>query len=349
MFKWYAASYECIVRLTDVPSWQHFGKVSPYHKADTNDHLEELGHASDGRVPDRYDYPTGPFAKAAREEKTPKILWALLPYFRQSMWFRRGWTLQELMAPEMVVFCNSAWEVIGHVCKSNNCTRNLYAYGIHLTGIVSEITGIPELYLDGEEPIQGASIAQRMSWASMRTTTRLEDEAYSLLGIFNVNMPMVYGEGRNAFRRLQLEIIAKSTDESIFAWTIGEGFVPILASSPAEFSGSGQVVRSRQSTQDPYAITNNGLQLRAELYLPAITPADHEYDSQYSNRFRLLQLACRDGQGRRIVIKLAKGEDRYFRFIDSYESGTRVTAPLGRLLGEKTIYVDTGVEDTMVL
>lgn len=120
----------------------------------------------------------------------------------------------------------------------------------------------------------------------MRTTTRLEDEAYSLFGKFNVNLPMVYGECRKAFRGLQLEIIAKSTDRTIFAWTIGEGFVPMFASSPADFSGPRHIVRSRQSRQNPYAITNNGLQLHAKLYLPAIIPQDHEYDSHYSDRFR---------------------------------------------------------------
>ena len=67
--------------------------------------------------------------------------------------------------------------------------------------------------------INSASVAQKMSWASRRTTTRLEDVAYSLMGIFDVNMPLLYGEGQKAFMRLQHEIVRVSDDESIFAWT----------------------------------------------------------------------------------------------------------------------------------
>ena len=67
--------------------------------------------------------------------------------------------------------------------------------------------------------INSASVAQKMSWASKRTTTRLEDMAYSLMGIFDVNMPLLYGEGQKAFIRLQHEIVRVSDDESIFAWT----------------------------------------------------------------------------------------------------------------------------------
>ncbi|KAI5992016.1 hypothetical protein F5J12DRAFT_461928 [Pisolithus orientalis] len=57
-----------------------------------------------------------------------------------------------------------------------------------------------------------------MSWAADRKTTRVEDRAYSLMGLFGVNMPMLYGEGEKAFQRLQLEIIRTSSNHSIFAW-----------------------------------------------------------------------------------------------------------------------------------
>ena len=61
-------------------------------------------------------------------------------------------------------------------------------------------------------------VAQIMSWATDRKTTRVEDQAYSLLGLLDVHMPMLYGEGKKAFQRLQLEIIRKSNDQSILAW-----------------------------------------------------------------------------------------------------------------------------------
>ncbi|KAH9213242.1 heterokaryon incompatibility protein-domain-containing protein, partial [Leptodontidium sp. 2 PMI_412] len=119
--------------------------------------------------------------------------------FRKSKWWTRGWTLQELLAPRKVVFYDCGWGEIG--------TRG------YLQGLVHSITGIRDL-----DNFMQASIARKMSWASKRKTKRVEDQAYCLLGIFNVNMPPLYGEGQKAFERLQLEILKTSDDESIFAW-----------------------------------------------------------------------------------------------------------------------------------
>ncbi|KAF2665546.1 hypothetical protein BT63DRAFT_363851, partial [Microthyrium microscopicum] len=125
--------------------------------------------------------------------------------FEDSRWFKRCWTLQELIAPEEVIFFDNEWQRVG--------SRN------GLCGIISKATQIDIQILNTpRQRLSYFSIAKRMSWASHRKATRLEDEAYSLLGIFGVNMPMLYGEGRKAFRRLQEEIIRYSTDLSIFAW-----------------------------------------------------------------------------------------------------------------------------------
>jgi len=61
-----------------------------------------------------------------------------------------------------------------------------------------------------------------MYWASKRETTRKEDEAYCLLGLFGVNMPLLYGEGSKAFFRLQQEIIKTADDQSILAWYVSD-------------------------------------------------------------------------------------------------------------------------------
>ena len=78
-----------------------------------------------------------------------------------------------------------------------------------------------------------------MSWAACRTTTQVEDRAYSLMGLFDVNMPMLYGEGKKAFHRLQLEIICTSNDQSIFAWEYmmaeDDRIGSILADDPSNF------------------------------------------------------------------------------------------------------------------
>jgi hypothetical protein len=125
----------------------------------------------------------------------------------------RGWTLQELIAPTVLVFLNREWQKIG--------TKS--ALASEITGV----TGIPIHILRGGD-VHSASIAQRMSWASKRKTTRTEDLAYCLMGIFDVNMPMLYGEDVKAFARLQEEIMKTSDDHTIFAWRIDYSKEPLL-------------------------------------------------------------------------------------------------------------------------
>ena len=150
---------------------------------------------------------------------------------RESRWFTRGWTLQELLAPEFVTFYDRDWIDVG--------TKH------SLQHLISDATGIDTSHLFEPGP---ASAAAKMSWASSRETTRPEDIAYSLLGLFDVNMPLLYGEGAaKAFERLQHEIIRSRDDESIFAWLmpsrhIGPIYGGMLAPSPEYFSRSGNIV-----------------------------------------------------------------------------------------------------------
>ncbi|KAH7397242.1 heterokaryon incompatibility protein-domain-containing protein, partial [Pyrenochaeta sp. MPI-SDFR-AT-0127] len=133
--------------------------------------------------------------------------------FPKSKWFTRGWTLQELLAPQAVEFFDREWNKLG--------TRSTHAQRI------SEITAIEEEALVGfmirNDYVRDLSrfcVAKKMSWASCRKTTRLEDTAYCLLGIFDINMPLLYGEGDRAFMRLQEEIIRTIVDDSILAWNL---------------------------------------------------------------------------------------------------------------------------------
>ena len=112
--------------------------------------------------------------------------------FRKSKWFTRGWTLQELIAPASVEFFSVEGERLGDK-KS-------------LEGQIHEITGITARALQGC-PLSHFSIEKRMSWAAKRETKREEDAAYSLFGIFDIHMPLIYGEGiEKALRRLREEI-----------------------------------------------------------------------------------------------------------------------------------------------
>ncbi|KAF9462362.1 heterokaryon incompatibility protein-domain-containing protein [Collybia nuda] len=125
--------------------------------------------------------------------------------FAMSRWFTRGWTLQELIAPTTIIFYARDWVDIG--------TKATLQDTIH------SATGISPDVIVGEAALDDIPVAVRMSWAADRNTTREEDVAYSLMGIFDIYMPLLYGEGTKAFVRLQHEIIRKSTDHSIFAWT----------------------------------------------------------------------------------------------------------------------------------
>ena len=112
--------------------------------------------------------------------------------FSQSRWFQRGWTLQELLAPSSVEFFSRDGQRLGD--KGT------------LESQISQVTGIASQALRGA-PMSQFSVEERMSWAADRQTTKEEDKAYSLLGIFEVHMPLIYGEGqRNSFRRLREEI-----------------------------------------------------------------------------------------------------------------------------------------------
>ncbi|PSN70380.1 HET-domain-containing protein, partial [Corynespora cassiicola Philippines] len=122
-----------------------------------------------------------------------------------SVWFSRGWTLQELIAPEEIYFYSAGWKKLG----SKYSTRKSL---IIASGVVEEVLLDPN-------SLKEFSVAEKMSWAADRVTTRPEDQAYSLMGIFDVNMPPLYGEGREkAFRRLQLEIMNTTLDYTLFAW-----------------------------------------------------------------------------------------------------------------------------------
>ena len=130
--------------------------------------------------------------------------------FRRSRWFTRGWTLQELIAPRWVIFLANDWTPIG----------SKHA----LDRLVESVTKIDYRALLHLEPLDEFSVTQRLSWAAKRETKREEDRAYSLLGIFDIHMPTLYGEGDRAFRRVQEQIMQRIPDESLFAW--GEVYRP---------------------------------------------------------------------------------------------------------------------------
>ena len=173
------------------------------------------------------------------------------PYksFSDSVWFTRGWTLQELLAPRNVVFFDRDWMEIG--------TK---------TSLSPEIEKATRISHKHMLDFRTASIATKMSWQAHRTTTRTEDLAYSMFGIFDIGMDLRYGEREKAFRRLQEEIInANPLDESILAWTSTEPSSGILAPRPDCFRDSGDLTVTspfhKYQPRTVYRISNRGLEI----------------------------------------------------------------------------------------
>ncbi|RDL34748.1 uncharacterized protein BP5553_07876 [Venustampulla echinocandica] len=197
--------------------------------------------------------------------------------FALSRWFTRGWTLQELIASPDVLFYSASWQFLGSK--------------LSLCELLTEITGIDEEVLKYRN-LESTCVAKKMSWAAKRETTRIEDAAYCLLGIFDVNMPLLYGEGSRAFARLQEEIMKVSDDQSLFAWGLPQTPVEvnytmemrypyqfselqrvtrlqgILAESPADFANS-RLVRIlpdvRQHNKSTPLAYNRGVNIQLPL------------------------------------------------------------------------------------
>ncbi|KAL4070215.1 hypothetical protein V8B97DRAFT_1871798 [Scleroderma yunnanense] len=266
-----------------------------------------------------HDVPGTSFPTERDDEKYPKSNgWP--------EWFSRGWTLQEMIAPHGVQFFNKDWQLIAD--------KKI------LARTISDITRVPQHILTSGLSSNRPCVAQIMSWAADRNTTRVEDRAYSLLGLLDVNMPMLYGEGKKAFHRLQLEIIRMSDDQSIFAWGFDEDTRrnreprrdrqtrrsgSILADSPSFFRDCaqmqlidyddfiryvkddfpGQQLPSIEEDRfGTFSITNRGI----NIWLP-LCPLDD------SNSVFEAWLPCRPGlSGPPVRITLALWNSNYYRF-----------------------------------
>ena len=265
------------------------------------------------------------------------------PSLAKCRWFTRGWTLQELLAPKVVELFAANWSLIG---KKTDMLKE-----------ISLVTGIEEKFLLGSSPLSSASIAKRMSWASERETSREEDTAYSLLGIFGVNMPLLYGEGDKAFRRLQEEIMKTSHDQSLFAWgeqvreedssdeessdgessSSDEEFAfGFLADSPAAFRDSGSIVPYPSwQPKNPTSVSSLGLQVEVELSLPDGPPRPVSWADKFAyakgsaesvRGAAAAALACHYEDNFRdvLVIYLSRIKNGYFRV------SSRMPRPIAR-------------------
>ncbi|KPM37815.1 hypothetical protein AK830_g8736 [Neonectria ditissima] len=177
--------------------------------------------------------------------------------FFRCRWFTRGWTLQELIAPRMVEFFDRDWNLLGkrdgdllnHLCRRTGIQPQVFSE--HRCDCKRRRSLIRNgrcgfCYVQDELPqiLDTFAVSTKMSWASNRVTTRKEDAAYCLLGLFDVNVPLLYGEGTKAFLRLQHAIIRQSQDQSILLWRSDRhGDVGCLDSSPESFESPMSISR----------------------------------------------------------------------------------------------------------
>ncbi|KAI4591750.1 hypothetical protein KJ359_012615 [Pestalotiopsis sp. 9143b] len=176
-------------------------------------------------------------------------LQGFLDHLPQCRWITRGWTLQELIAPRNLFFYDKNW--------NNSWGKD------DLAPRISEITKIPLDILTHKKSLDAMSIASRMSWTATRLTTRPEDMSYSLLGIFDIHMPMLYGEGNKAFLRLQEEICRRSKDLTLFAWETSRQprYHGLFAEHPRDFAGAHDILISdgRMPYTSELRLTNKGI------------------------------------------------------------------------------------------
>jgi hypothetical protein len=212
----------------------------------------------------------------------------------KSRWFTRGWYLQELIAPSNMHFFDCEWCYLG----SKYSLRHSITY----------ITGIDEFSLFSSN-LSAVSVSRKMSWAAERKTTRVEDIAYCLLGIFDINMPLLYGEGEKAFIRLQEEIIRQTEDHSIFAWHEGSYLVKsssfmagFFARHPSAFAYQSTTHYDAQKLEpanidsyptkasETWSVTSRGIRVQ----LPLL----HGDDRRRGNDTYLAVLGCQESSSR---------------------------------------------------
>jgi Heterokaryon incompatibility protein (HET) len=188
---------------------------------------------------------------------------------QQDPWFTRGWTLQELLAPQEIKFFSRSWVPL---TQHNNDKKDDKYLKIPLWEFISRITKIPVVQLLEFEPGTKSNIREKMVWMSKRTTTRIEDMAYCLIGIFNIPLSIAYGEGQMAFYRLQVEILQHSHDRGLFVWNgLPSSHNTMFAAGPKAFfslEGSQHTIgEDVVGPVDPtYMLTNYGLHIPLSIY-----------------------------------------------------------------------------------
>jgi hypothetical protein len=212
MFTWYRQAHVCIVHMAQ--TGHHANEAThPYvsrHNESRVDSFTSRSHdraESTDTVQERpLYYLQGPALQLlVCDDRRSVVRW-------EDEWFSRGWTLPELLAPRAMKFYTWDWQELVQGIPNHKNYRQLLT-------LLEEATDIPAEVIRDFDLQKRRTFEEKMRWASRRTTTRGEDMAYCLLGLFDLNMPILYGEGtEEAFFRFQLEYMKSSSDLTIFKW-----------------------------------------------------------------------------------------------------------------------------------
>ncbi|KAG2116132.1 hypothetical protein DEU56DRAFT_840546 [Suillus clintonianus] len=235
--------------------------------------------------------------------------------FHNDEWFTRGWTLQELLAPRIIRFFRSDWVPL------TDC-RNDKADGVAnrpIFDVITAVTGISSQDLRAFVP-GPFQVDTRMIWAAGRRTTRSEDVAYSLMGIFDVCIPITYGEGaQRAFFRLIEAIMQVSNDPGVLYWA-GKpaqihGLSTAFPSAPACYVGRPDNIRSLADEKREFSLTNRGLRIQllvipVDLVTPAI-PSATSIQNRATFRCKALKVDNLTIEGLSFPVLERTGTNRY--------------------------------------
>ena len=329
MYRYYWEAEKCYAYLSDVPTLER--EIQPTNMvADLNRHGIGTQHEMKYVL-----YDNGRFAEISAPSSGLAGQQRDTSGFETSRWFKRGWTLQELLAPTTLEFYNSNWTMLG--TKSS------------LAATIETATKIQRRYILDRSAIKKASLGLRLSWASGRKTSREEDIAYCLFGIVGVNMPLLYGEGKRAFHRLQVELLKTTMDHTIFAWSIRHGYnapdhrpvryVGLLATTPFDFQpmhlADIRPFLPRTIHGSKHDVTNVGLRI----VLPCI---DIESDTI------LALLHCQRERETLVGIRLKQLDDQ--RFVrDQFEDLSTVSSFQAAKAELRTLYILTEADEDLEL
>ncbi|KAH8769682.1 heterokaryon incompatibility protein-domain-containing protein [Hyaloscypha finlandica] len=230
----------------------------------------------------------------------------------KSEWFKRYWTLQELIASRNRYIVNESWAPIGTIGYKN--------HDKWLAEIIENHTGIPKRYLQGRVELGAIPLATRMLWAAPRhTPTVEEDVAYSLAGILEVGNLEIEEEigKKRAFQRLLKEVIkAHPHDDSIFACCGKEGLSHLMASSPADFGWlrdhHPSDLKQRASVGCNARITDRGLEVSFTAVRETVPRRDLQAHRAYRVYLNYYRPGAKDKFASFLLVEEKHG--RYFRF-----------------------------------